>query len=201
MSGGNLTIPRRVRTINPATLLTRNPLIQPESTHMNRLFAASLILCIPPLAHGDNWPQWRGLKNDGVSNEKNIPTEWSDTKNVAWKLPLPGRGGSTPCVWGDKIFLASTLDGGSDLVALCIGTDGKEIWRKTLSKGTSTARADEGDAASASPSTDGKHVWFFFGTGDLVCLDFKGNEVWKINAQERYGKFRNQFGMHSTPVL
>src|SRR5262245_44606572 len=160
--------------------------------------AACLFLALPAFA--DNWPQWRGPRNDGTSQEKNIPTEWSETKNIAWKLPLPGRGGSTPCIWEDKIFLTSTVEGSSDLLAICVNTSGKEVWRKTLSKGTSTARADEGDAASPSPSTDGKHVWFFFGTGDLICLDLKGNEVWNLNAQNRYGKFRNQFGMHSTPV-
>ena len=46
--------------------------------------------CLPLVAHADNWPQWRGPKNDGISNEKNIPTEWNESKNVAWKLPLPG---------------------------------------------------------------------------------------------------------------
>jgi outer membrane protein assembly factor BamB len=168
---------------------------------MCRLFAASLVLCASLTAFADNWPQWRGPRNDGVSQEKNIQAEWSDTKNVAWKLPLPGRGGSTPCVWEDKIFLTCTVEGSADLVAICADANGKEVWRKTLSKGTSTARADEGDAASPSPSTDGKHVWFFFGTGDLICLDLKGGEVWKLDVQKHYGKFRNQFGMHSTPVL
>ncbi len=168
---------------------------------MSRLFVACLLLCISQWAHADNWPQWRGLKNDGISNEKNIPTEWSDTKNVAWKLPLPGRGGSTPCVWGDQIFLTASVDSSTDLIAMCVNTSGKEVWRKVLAHGTSQARGDEGDACSASPSTDGKHVWFFFGTGDLACLDTDGKEVWTFNAQKRYGKFDIQFGMHSTPVL
>jgi outer membrane protein assembly factor BamB len=168
---------------------------------MMRFLPLALCVSYALPACADNWPQWRGPRNDGISQEKNIPVEWSETKNVAWKLPLPGRGGSTPCVWEDKIFLTSTVDGSADLVAICADTSGKEVWRKTLSKGTSNARADEGDAASPSPSTDGKHVWFFFGTGDLVCLDLKGNEVWNLNAQNRYGKFRTQFGMHTTPVL
>ena len=62
-------------------------------------------------------------------------------------------------------------------------------------------RGDEGNEASASPSTDGKHVYAFAGTGDLACFDFDGKEVWKFNAQERYGKFKIQFGMHTTPLL
>ena len=62
-------------------------------------------------------------------------------------------------------------------------------------------RGNEGNGASASASTDGKHVWAFVGSGELACLDFDGNEVWKFNTQDRYGKFNIQFGMHSTPVL
>ena len=63
------------------------------------------------------------------------------------------------------------------------------------------SRGDEGNDASPSPSTDGKHVCAFVGTGDLACFDFDGKEVWQFNAQERYGKFNIQFGMHSTPLL
>ena len=150
-------------------------------------------------ASADNWPMWRGLKNDGISQEKGLPTEWSATKNVVWSLPLPGMGNSTPCVWGDRIFLTS--EDGKDLVALGVNTAGKQLWKKTLGQTTPKARSDEGNGASASPSTDGKHVWFFVGSSELACLDFDGNEVWKFNTQERYGEFRIMFGMHSTPVL
>ena len=114
---------------------------------------------------------------------------------------MPGRGSSTPCVWGDKIFLTSSVDGSTDLVAICLNTAGTELWRKMIGKAANQSRADEGDAASASPSTDGKHVWFVVGSGDVACLDVDGKEVWKVNLQDRYGPFKIQFGMHSTPVL
>jgi outer membrane protein assembly factor BamB len=146
-----------------------------------------------------NWPQWRGANHDGVSSEKGLPTEWSLTKNLAWKLPLPGVGSSTPIVWGDRIFL--TCQDGQDLVLMCVGADGKELWKHELGKGNKMVRGDEGNGASASASTDGKHVYAFVGTGELTCLDFDGKEVWKFNTQDRYGKFRIQFGIHSTPVL
>jgi len=83
------------------------------------LFAALTIAT----ASADNWPQWRGPKNDGHSAEKGLPTEWNTEKNVLWKLAMPGHGSSTPCVWEDKIFLTS-MDGDS-VVLMCIGTDGK----------------------------------------------------------------------------
>src|SRR5205823_14257563 len=67
--------------------------------------------------------------------------------------------------------------------------------------GNRIARGDEGNGASASPSTDGKHVYAFVGSGELGCFDFDGKQIWKIDTQERYGKFNIQFGMHSTPLL
>src|SRR5258708_40107745 len=87
------------------------------------------------------------------------------------------------------------------MVLLCGGTDGKHVRMRKVGTSTQKARGDEGNGASASPSTDGTHVFAFVGSGDLACFDFDGNEVWKYNTQDRYGKFRNQFGMHSTPVL
>jgi outer membrane protein assembly factor BamB len=163
---------------------------------MSRLLALAFALVPTVPAMADNWPQWRGPKNDGISAEKGLPTEWSDSKNVLWKVPVPGSGNSTPCVWGDRIFLTSA-DAGNNALALCVGTDGKERWRKTVGSGTVRA-PDGGNIASASPSTDGKHLWFCFGTGDLACFDLDGNEVWHFKVQDR---FTYQYGWHSTPVL
>jgi outer membrane protein assembly factor BamB len=150
-------------------------------------------------AHAENWPQWRGPTNDGVSTESNLPTEWSATKNLAWKLPLPGMGSSTPIVWGNRLFLTSEAD--KDLILLCISTDGKELWRRKLGTGRRHINRDEGNLASPSPSTDGTHVYAFVGTGDFACFDLEGKEIWRFNAQDRYGKFDLQYGMHTTPVL
>ncbi len=163
------------------------------------VLAALLALLATTVGRADNWPQWRGPNYDGISHEVGLPTEWSESKNVLWKLPLPGMGGATPVVWGDRLFLTSEDKG--DLVLLCVSTEGKELWRRTVGKRTNTVRGDEGNGASASPSTDGKYVWAFAGSGELACFDFEGKEVWKVNLQNRYGKFDIQFGLHSTPLL
>jgi outer membrane protein assembly factor BamB len=152
-----------------------------------------------PAARAENWPHWRGPNYDGVSTETNLPAEWGEGKDLAWKLPLPGMGGSTPIVWGDRVFLTS--EDGKDLVLMCVGTDGKELWKRKVGEGRLRYRGEEGNGASASPSTDGQHVWCFFGTGDLACFDFEGKEVWHFNAQERYGRFKTYHGFHTSPLL
>jgi outer membrane protein assembly factor BamB len=163
------------------------------------LIAALLFLASFSSLQADNWPQWRGPANDGICKETGLPTEWSDTKNVAWKLSMPGMAGSTPIVWDKRIFLTS--EDGNDVVLLCASTDGKQLWKRKLGSGRSRYMKDEGNLASASPSTDGKLVFAFIGSGDLGCFDFDGNTVWKLNAQERYGKFNTFHGMHTSPVL
>ena len=187
----------------PAPLCERrpghpNPSLPRGDSAVNRSILCRLLAVwlLVPLSSGvvaaDNWPQWRGPTDDGISKETNLPTEWSETKNVAWKLPLPGMGGSTPVVWGDRIFLTS--EDGKDLVLLCVSTDGKELWKTARSAPASAATSEATRATTPRrrPSTDGKHVYAFVGTGDLACFDFDGKEVWKFNAQERYGKFKHR---------
>lgn len=148
----------------------------------------------------DNWPNWRGPANNGISQEKNVPLEWSTTKNIAWKLPMPGPAGSTPVVWDDQIFVTSPNEEG-ELLLIAVGRNGKENWRRVISQGNKNVRGDEGNSASPSPVTDGMHVWAFFADGTLACYTVKGEEVWKLNVQDRYGKLNIAFGLTSTPVL
>jgi outer membrane protein assembly factor BamB len=168
---------------------------------VKRSFAALALataVVAAPAARAENWPQWRGPHNDGISTETDLPTEWGEGKNLAWKLPLPGMGGSTPVVWGDRVFLTS--EDGQGLVLMCVSTDGKELWKRKVAASTRKIR-DEANGASATPSTDGKHLWCYFGSGDLACFDTGGKEVWHFNVQDRYGRFRIQWGMHVTPLL
>jgi outer membrane protein assembly factor BamB len=175
-----------------------------ESAVTCRLLTCCVLLFGTPILHAENWAQWRGPNNDGISNEKNLPAKFDATQNVIWKLPLPGMSGSTPAVWGDRIFLTS--EDGESVALLCIGTDGKELWKRQVTSGKKRfgpgrSSGGEGNLASPSPSTDGEHVYVFTGTGDFVCFDFQGKEIWRFNAEERYGKFKIQWGMHVTPLL
>src|ERR1051326_2043245 len=161
------------------------------SRSCNWLFAGVFGCCLlsMSIARADNWPQWRGPTNDGICKEKNIPTEWSASKNVVWKLDMPGIASSTPAVWGKNIFVTSS--DGNELVLLCISTEGKERWRRTVGKGDKIHnRGEQDNNASPSPCTDGKNVWVYFGTGDLACFDIDGNEKWHVDVQKRYGEFQ-----------
>ncbi|WP_020476021.1 outer membrane protein assembly factor BamB family protein [Zavarzinella formosa] len=154
------------------------------------------------VANAGEWPQWRGPKNDGHSAEKDLPAEWDAEKNIVWKLKMPGIGAGTPAVWGDKVFVTSV--DGDDVVTICVGTDGKEKWKAKLSN-TGAKRyknpsgADVSDA-SASCSTDGKHVWAFAGNGSLACFTVDGALVWATDVS-KFGKIDIAFGAHWTPVL
>lgn len=156
--------------------------------------------CIDGLVFADQWPNWRGPTSDGISTEKDLPIEWNTKKNVAWQFELPGPGGATPVVWNDRIFLTSS-DAEGRLILMAVNSIGDGVWRQVISEGNKVVRGDEGNSASASPVTDGVHVWSFFADGVLSCFTVDGAEVWKLNLQDRYGKFNIQFGMTSTPVL
>ena len=169
-------------------------------------------ISVTSIAHADNqsenWTQWRGPNNSGISHAKDVPIEWSQTENVRWRLPLPGEGTSTPVVWQDKIFLTSADEGPPEkpyektkIVLMCVSTAGEILWKRTLSDNNRGSRGDEVNYAAPSPTTDGKHVWAFIGDGTLVCYDFQGEPVWKTNLEERYGRFRLGFLMSSTPLL
>lgn len=167
--------------------------------HLRILLAA---LVWSSVATADDWPQWRGPKNNGLSAEKNLPTEWSAEKGVVWKVKMPGIGAGTPAVFGDNIFVTSV--DGDNVVLMCVGTDGKEKWKQKLSdtgakRYKNPAGADVSDAA-ASCSTDGKHVWSFAGSGALGCFTVDGKQVW-MNDVSKFGKIEIAFGSHWTPVL
>ena len=76
------------------------------------LLGCLLVVCAlySQTAQGSNWPQWRGPEGQGVSEEKGLPLEWSDSKNIKWKTALPGRSHSSPIVWGNRIFLTTAIE-------------------------------------------------------------------------------------------
>jgi outer membrane protein assembly factor BamB len=156
-----------------------------------------------------NWPQWRGPDGSGISNEKNLPSEWSPTKNIKWKTPIEGRSHSSPIVWGNRVFLTTAIEGPEvpgakaakhmfddkefvhpDAIGanhkhtfkvLCLDRDtGKILWQMTAWEGTPyDDRHRKSSYAASTPATDGKLVYAYFGTEGLYAYDFKGKLAWK----------------------
>jgi outer membrane protein assembly factor BamB len=169
-----------------------------------RRFCLSLTLCalvasVSVLA--DTWPQWRGPSLDGVSTETGLPTRWSPTENVAWKLPLPAFSGSTPIIWEDRVFLnVATARATGQMELWSIDRNTQSVtWKRPLSGGNRIGNKQ--NMSSPSPVTDGRHVWVMTGTGVLKAFDFAGQELWLRDLQRDYGQFGIQFGYASSPLL
>jgi outer membrane protein assembly factor BamB len=169
------------------------------------------------------WPQWRGPLGTGVAPNANPPIEWSETKHLRWKIALPGKGHSTPIIWGDRIFLTTAIPYGETVKArlpsrpgahdnlamthhhefavLAVSRkDGKILWQQTVHKDLPhEAGHVTASLASASPVTDGEHVFAFFGSHGLYCLNADGKLLWKKNLGEMHTKHGH--GEGSSPVL
>jgi outer membrane protein assembly factor BamB len=170
---------------------------------MNRLLGCLVVLASASAVHADNWPGWRGPGNRGISAEKNLPLSWSRTKNVRWKVKLPGAGVSQPIVWDDRIFLTAS-DGrlNDQLHVYCHARgDGRLLWHSRLFGSAPTDLYPAGGMAVPTPATDGKLVHVLFGTGELAALDFDGKPVWIRSLADEYGPFRNRWGMGTSPIL
>ena len=151
------------------------------------------------VARAENWPAWRGPTGDGVSTETGLPVEWGTDRNIAWKLPMPAWSGSTPIVWGERIFLNVAVDDDNiELWSLDRDT-GQPIWTRHLSDGN--RRLMKQNLSSPSPVADGEHVWVMTGTGILKAFDFDGNELWTRDIPASYGSFGLNWGYASSPLL
>lgn len=158
-----------------------------------------MLLSAGGLAVGD-WPHWRGPYLNGSSEEKNLPVRWSKTENIAWTAPLPGHSSATPVIANGRVFVSSTVKDSGDLLALCFDVrTGKELWRKKL--GTSIRKVPRNNPATPSPVTDGRNVYFMYGSGDLAGLDYEGNILWARNLEDEYGNISLKWGYSSSPLL
>ncbi len=194
---------------------------------MNTIRFALLLLPCALFAADDDWPRWRGPNNDGMARG-DVPLEWSDTKNIAWRMPDPGRGFSSPVIWGDKIFLTTAVPaqgaaaaapsapqssergaGGGvgagiehKFVVLCLNRQtGKILWEHVAKVATPHEGYHRryGSFASNSPVTDGKHLYAFFGSRGLYKYDLNGKLIWEKQFPPM--RMRLQFGEGSATVL
>ncbi len=161
-------------------------------------FVLLAVTVASPPSEAENWPHWRGPHRNGVSTESGLPTHWSATKNVVWKLALPETSGSTPIIWGDHVFL--NVAQGKDLSLWAISRqDGSVLWQRPLDNRNEDKR--KGNMSSPSPVTDGSSVWVMTGTGVLTGFDFHGKQLWQRDLQQEYGEFGILHGYSSSPLL
>jgi len=165
---------------------------------MRSVVMAKMVLLAALPASAENWPQWRGPQGNGTSGETALPAKWTPTENVAWKLALPAWSGSTPVIWGDRIFL--NVADGDALELWCVDRNQPSVlWKRSLGGGNNKMRKQ--NMSSPSPVTDGKLVVALTGTGVLKGFDFTGKELWARDIQKEYGTFGLNWGYASSPYL
>ncbi|MDA1272601.1 MAG: PQQ-binding-like beta-propeller repeat protein [Verrucomicrobia bacterium] len=155
---------------------------------------------VPSALQAANWPQWRGPFSNGSTDEVGLPSTWSKSEGVKWSLDMSGPSASTAIVWDDSVFISTADTSTKTLQAICVDRQtGKLRWQKQT--GVGIERDDRSNFSSPSPVTDGERVIFFYGNGQLVAMDFGGNEIWSRNIQKDYGEFAFQWTFSSSPLL
>ena len=160
------------------------------------------LLCSPVTAQ-QSWTQFRGPGGTGSASNAVVPIKVGEKQNIKWSAELPGRGPSSPIVIGDKVIVtASHGDKQNLLVVFCFhAKSGKQIWRREYWATGRTVCHPLSANAAPTPVTDGKNVYAFFSSNDLVCLDLDGNMKWFRGLAYDYPKAANDTGMSSSPVV
>lgn len=160
--------------------------------------AAVALLLASSILAGEtaNWPAWRGAGGNGVCGETNLPLRWSAHENVRWRVPLPGRGNSTPIVLHERLFLTQAV--GSRRTVMCFDRrDGKLLWQAGPTWSAQELTHPDNPPCSPSPVTDGRRVIAWFGSAGVYCFDFRGRELWHRDL----GRQSHTWGYASSPVL
>jgi outer membrane protein assembly factor BamB len=154
---------------------------------------------IPVEGEGANyWPRWRGPSGQGHALGTGYPDRWSATDNVRWRTPVPGRGHSSPIVWGDHVFLTTASQDGREVSMLAFNrTDGRQLWQTGVPASGVERVYPKNSRASATPTTDGERVYASFGTHGLAAFDFSGRRLWHTDL----GDLSNYHGSAGSPVL
>jgi hypothetical protein len=180
------------------------------STHFG-FITATLLALATTIASAENWPQFRGHGGNASVANVDLPLHWSGTKNMAWKTALPGRGSSSPVVWGEHIFLTAFTGFGTPdtadksklrLHVICFDrNNGAIVWDKSIAANPLTQdftkRIQDHGYATSTPATDGQAVYAFFGVSGIVAYDMNGQLLWQADV----GTKTAGFGSASSPVV
>lgn len=171
----------------------------------------------------EHWPQFRGPEARGIARGTNLPDRWSATENIAWKTEVPGRGWSSPIVWGDRVFLTTAVNlgeleapkkglyfGGNrpdapkvqqEHKVICLDlSSGQMLWQQSVHQGPPQGPIHiKNSLASETPVTDGERIYAYFGNLGLFCFDPEGRPVWSKRFEPR--AMRNGWGTAASPAL
>jgi outer membrane protein assembly factor BamB len=160
--------------------------------------AIAILLLLAASAGAQDWPRFRGPGGQGHSPETGLPESWNATTNVAWKTEIPGEGWSSPIVWGDKVFVTATTDGGKSCHVACVNAaDGKPAWTTKVFEQATERKEGKNSWATPTPVTDGERVYAVFGGGSVAALDFSGKVLWTNHDV----KFYSRHGLGASPIV
>jgi outer membrane protein assembly factor BamB len=165
------------------------------------VFLTAVLVLVTALAQTEarDWPEFRGPTGQGISDERGLPLNWSETKNVRWKVPIPGRGWSSPVIRGDRIWLTTATDEGKSLRAIAIDRNSGAIIQNIevfRVKGPGAINP-KNSQASPTPVLEGDLVYLHFGAWGTACITEAGEIVWKTRLEYDNG----QHGPGGSPVI
>jgi len=164
-----------------------------------RIIIALLLVSIGVGVRADDWPQFRGPMGQGHSTEHNVPVEWSESRNIAWKTPVPGRGWSSPVVAAGRVWLTTSVKAnGASLRAVAYDVEtGREVVNTEVFHIRSAELLNpKNSQASPTPIVDGDRVFVHFGAEGTAALSTSGDVVWKTRFP-----YQSQHGNGGSPAL
>jgi len=174
--------------------------------HVARMICPILAMLVfglisrPGIGAETDWPGFRGPDGSGHSVDANLPVTWTPD-DVLWRTELPGEGNSSPCIWGERIFVTTarkTADGQMERSVLAVDrTNGKILWQQVAAVGSAETTHKLNGFASPTCTTDGEHVVAFFGRGGLHGYDVDGKKLWSRDL----GTFPGVWGTGASPIL
>ena len=190
-------------------------------------FTGTILLAaiIPMSCNTTNWPQFRGSENNMIAKGKDLPVEWGDSLNLRWSHELEGDSWASPVVWGNKVFLVSSLpvkiaaepepqaeapqEGEDESIKTevyrwevsCVDLEsGKMLWKHVAFEGSPRVKKHSAhNYAAETPVTDGKRLYVYFGMTGIYCYDLNGGLLW----EKDLGAYNTLFdwGTGSSPVV
>ncbi len=165
----------------------------------HRIVLALLLALTGVAVRADDWPQFRGPTGQGRSAERGVPLDWSESRNVSWKTPVPGRGWSSPVVAGGRVWLTTSIKAnGASLRALAYDVEtGREAVNVEVFRIRSAELLNPKNShASPTPIVEGDRVFVHFGAEGTAALSTSGEILWKTRFP-----YQSQHGNGGSPVL